>query len=66
MFLEAKYTQFGELEDRFALRQELQCKNFQWFLENVYPESELLIGSNQIGKVCVSSLEYSLYLSDML
>lgn len=51
IYLESKYTQFGDLEDRFALRKELHCKNFQWFLENIYPESELLIGLHQMGKV---------------
>ena len=31
----------GEISERRALKQELQCKDFQWFLFNVYPELQL-------------------------
>ena len=31
----------GEISQRQALKQELQCKDFQWFLFNVYPELQL-------------------------
>ena len=28
----------GSVSDRIALRDQLQCNNFQWFLTNIYPE----------------------------
>ncbi|XP_041375854.1 inactive polypeptide N-acetylgalactosaminyltransferase-like protein 5 [Gigantopelta aegis] len=28
----------GDLSKRFALKDKLQCKNFSWFLENIWPE----------------------------
>ncbi|XP_056611179.1 polypeptide N-acetylgalactosaminyltransferase 3 [Triplophysa dalaica] len=34
----AKEHSYGDIAKRAALREKLQCKNFSWFLKNVYPE----------------------------
>ncbi|XP_017954590.1 polypeptide N-acetylgalactosaminyltransferase 2 [Drosophila navojoa] len=34
----AKNIPFGNIDDRLALKEKLQCKPFKWYLEHVYPD----------------------------
>jgi polypeptide N-acetylgalactosaminyltransferase len=29
---------FGDISARVQLREDLQCKTFQWYLDNIFPE----------------------------
>lgn len=37
----ARYSEIGDTSSRLALREKLKCNNFQWYLDNIYPELEI-------------------------
>ena len=43
----AKNVAFGSIEARLKLRENLQCKSFKWYLDNVYPDLKIPDGSVQ-------------------
>lgn len=58
----AKNVAFGSIEERMQLKSDLQCKSFQWYLENVYPDLKIpdsqdaTYGSMRQGSLCLDTL----------
>lgn len=50
----------GDLSARQKLRQDLGCKNFKWYLENIYPESPLPLNFYHVGAVANLELGFCL------
>ena len=49
--LAVKELQFGDVSKRYALRDELQCHDFQWYLDHVYKDSPFPRKPLYIGQV---------------
>ncbi|XP_063718764.1 polypeptide N-acetylgalactosaminyltransferase 1-like [Symsagittifera roscoffensis] len=61
---DAKYVDAGDLSERHALRAKLQCKSFQWYLNNVWPESSFSLHvynlgfiKNPLTSLCVDTMD---------
>ena len=44
---ELRDRSYGEIRDRVALRKQLQCHSFRWYLDTVYPEMQTLANGNK-------------------
>ncbi|XP_070760437.1 polypeptide N-acetylgalactosaminyltransferase 9 [Enoplosus armatus] len=42
---------FGDVSERLALRNRLQCRSFRWYLEHVYPEMRIYNNTITYGEV---------------
>ncbi|CAB3398878.1 unnamed protein product [Caenorhabditis bovis] len=58
----ARFVNFGDISDRLGIRERLQCKSFDWYLKNVYPELKIpkrtpgKSFSLKIGNMCLDSM----------
>ncbi|CAG9531035.1 unnamed protein product [Cercopithifilaria johnstoni] len=67
----ARYVNFGDIAARLDLKKRLQCKDFDWYLKEIYPE--LTIPSKEQGryltfrqgKLCIDSLGKQTVLSSV-
>lgn len=50
-FLELKNVDAGDVSERLALRERLKCKDFRWYLQNIYPESSMPVDFHHVGTV---------------
>ena len=51
VFSGARNVDIGDLTSRKGLRDRLQCKSFRWYLETVYPESQMPLDYYYLGEV---------------
>lgn len=49
----------GDVSERRALRKSLKCKNFQWYLDHVYPEMRRYNNTIAYGEVIKTTHAFS-------
>ena len=48
-----RQTDYGDISERKSLRERLKCKSFRWYLEHIYPESQMPLDYFSLGEVSV-------------
>ena len=44
-------AEYGDVSERKQLREKLECKSFQWYLDNIYPESQIPKSYLSLGEI---------------
>lgn len=57
----ARKASAGDVSERRALREKLKCKSFRWYLENIYPESQMPLDYYFLGEVRATFIRYGCY-----
>ena len=54
----AETVEYGDISDRVSLRQDLHCKSFKWYLDNIYPEMDFAANDDLIhsGAILIQGL----------
>jgi len=47
----AKQADYGDVNERRKLRERLRCQSFRWYLETIYPESQMPVDYFSLGEV---------------
>jgi polypeptide N-acetylgalactosaminyltransferase len=51
VFTGVKNTDYGDVSSRKEFRKNKQCNSFKWYLENIYPESQMPVEYYALGEV---------------